>query len=274
MKTNIMIIMLFFAFINLKAQESLLNFQEDKILINGVSVNVGNTMLNGDIKQINKSWISFIKSQLDKNMKEDDGVLTLKETVINQITDKRGDLMVYIYNQDNLVSLNVAYKLGYDVYLNSRQYPDEYKKLEEFINQFIYYYYNDYFPTYIKDGSKDLKVLSKEKSNSEKSIKKAKKKNKKLAKKNKSLQKKVTKLDGKIAQAIDEPAKKDLLNSQKEYNQNIIEKNKTIDYNNGLIGAQEDIIKSLIPKIDELTKEIESAKLTLVEVRSKVKTSK
>ncbi|MDD4148906.1 MAG: hypothetical protein PHE33_02645 [Bacteroidales bacterium] len=276
MKTLLIIAMALLPFCQLNAQNSFLNFNEENVLINGTPVNVGNVMLKGDIKDIKKSWVSFIKTHLDEKMKEDDGVLIIEETVINQITDKRGDLLAYIYNKDNEISLNVAYKLGYDIYLNSKLYPTELDKFEEFINYFVHNYYNDYLPDYIKDKSKSLKVLQKENKKANKSIKKSKKQNIKLNKSNTKYQKKTSKIDSNIENSeFGDGDEMNKLTTSKSENENKISENKTkIDYNSGLISTNEIIISSLKPQIDSLTTEISSAKLTLIEVRSKIKTSK
>ncbi|MDY0217623.1 MAG: hypothetical protein RBS19_11780 [Bacteroidales bacterium] len=113
MKKLLTVILALLTFGSIYAQNSLLNLKETSILINGVSVNVVHTMLKGDIKDINKSWSSFIKTHLNERMREDNGVLMLKETVVNQITDKRGDLLVYIYNIDNEASFNILTNVNF-----------------------------------------------------------------------------------------------------------------------------------------------------------------
>lgn len=259
------------AFTTLYAQESLLNFQEENILINGVSVNVGKVLLTGDVNQVTKSWSSFVKKQIKEKVREDDGILTVKETVVNQITDKRGDLMTYIFNKDNSVSFNIAYKLGYDVYLNSGQYPEEFNRLKDFTNHFVYNYYNDFLPKHIKSKSKELKTLKKEVSKSEKTSKKATKQNKSLDKGNIKISKKLTKSDKELAVISEPVAKNKLLLKQNEYNKTIENNTKTIAYNQGLITTQESIIQTIAPKIDQLSKEINSLNLTLIEVKAKTK---
>lgn len=274
MKALLIIAIAFLTFGQLNAQNSFLNFNEENILINGTPVNVGNIMLKGDLKDISKSWESFIRTHLNERMKEDDGVLILKETVINQITDKRGDLLTYIYNKDNEISFNVAYKLGYDVYLDSKLYPTEFDKFEEFVNYFVYNYYNDYLPSYIKEKKKALKVLQKEKKKAKKYIKKSTKRNNKLNKSTTKYQKKTSKIDVKIDKYEDDEKINKLKTSKSENIKKVSENETKINYNSGLISTNEILVSSLDPQIGTLTTEINSAKLTLIEVRSKLKTSK
>ena len=274
MRTLLISALVLLTFWQVTAQNSLLNFKEENILINGASVDVANTMLKGDLNNIKKSWKSFIKKHIDEKMSDDNGVLTVKETVINQITDKRGDLLTYIYNKDNEISLNVAYKLGYDVYMNSAQYETEFKKLEDFVNLFVYNYYNDYLPKYIKGKNKSLKVLTKEKSKAEKSLKKSEKETAKLNKSNASIKKETTATAAKIITTEDDAKKKSLDTTKSELETQATENEKTINYNSGLMSTQQSVVATLSPKIDELKLDIDSAKLTLIEVRSKVKSFK
>jgi hypothetical protein len=156
-------------------QTSFVNFEETDILIDGVNVHVGASQLKGDLDDIRKQWIAFVKEEIGDKIKDEDGTLVLKETVINRVTDKRGDLLTYIYNRDENVSINVSYRLGYDVYLNSKQYPDEYSKMERFIRHFIYEYYAETLPKMIKENKKGLKTLNKEEKAANKAISKAEK---------------------------------------------------------------------------------------------------
>lgn len=255
-----------------KAQDTLFDFTENNILINGVPVNVGNIILPGDVDQVKDLWQSFIKEQLKEKMKEEDDMLILEENVVNQVTEKRGDLLAYIYNQNDKVSLNVGYKLGYDVYLNSAQYPEEFNRLKDFINYFTYFYYSEYLPDYIKEQSKNLKVLQKENSAAEKSIKTATKENKKLGKSINKNKKELIDYDTKILSATEQEAKTTLTTKQKEISKEIADDQKAIEYNTTLMESKQTRITNLQPKIESTSAKISTAQLTLIEVRSKVKT--
>ena len=155
---SLMSFMLFATCMNMVfAQNGVMNFKETDILIDGVSVNVVASDLKGNIEDVKKSWPKFIKKQLDEKVKDKDGVFRLEETVVNQVTDKRGNLIAYIFNKDGMVSLNVGYQLGYDVYVNTGNYKEEYARLEGFVQYFVYNYYNDFLPKYLKSKKKSIK---------------------------------------------------------------------------------------------------------------------
>lgn len=259
---NIILIGLLLASTLAYSQTSFIKYNEEDILINGVTTTVANSQLKGDIKQIKKSWLKFVKVNLDQKMSEKDDVLSATEVVINQITDKRGDLLVYIYNKDNDVLLNVAYKLGYDVFLNSEKYPEEFKKLQSYLEYFTYNYYNDYLPSYIKNKKKSLKVLTKENRKAEKNVKKSNKCISKFDRKNAKYTKRINKLIEKGDTASEKLVK---------YKAKIADYDKKKEYYQELLKVSSEIITTLSPKIEATKEEINSANLTLIEVRSKVK---
>lgn len=245
-----------------QSQSTFLKYNEEDILINGVTITVANTQLKGDLNTIKKSWIKFVKKNLNQKLTEKDDVLSATEVVVNQITDKRGDLLVYVYNKDNDVLLNVAYKLGYDVYLDSKKYPEEFAKMKSYLEYFTNSYYVDYLPTYIKAKKKSLKVLTKENKRAEKQVKIAnhciKKYNKKIAKCEKKLEK-LKKKEG-------------TEEKQGEYLEKIAEYKTEVAKYQELLRVNTEIITTLKPKIEETKNEINAANLTLIEVRSKIKT--
>lgn len=268
MKTILIAISFFFLNLLGYTQESLLNYRETSILIEGIQSNVGQTHLTGELDNIKKTWQKYMKSQLETKMDEETGLLILRKTVINQITDKRGDLMVYLYNEEQKVTLNVAYKLGYDVYLNSKQFPDEGKRMQEFIEAFTYEYYDAFLPDYIKSKEKGLKVLLKEKKKAAKRIKKSQKKIKKGNRFISKQQKKIDKLQNSESElGIDEQIK------QKEMQAALTSRKNDLESQVKTIASQQELIDALLPKIEQTKKDISSAKLTLIEVQSKIKTN-
>lgn len=263
MKTILIISIILQALIGY-SQESFLKFKEEKLLINGVNTVVASTMLKGDFNDVKKSWRKFVKTHLQQKMDEKDNVQIVKETVINQVSDKRGDLISYIYKTGNELSFNIAFKLGYDVYLNSDKFPEEFKKFNDFLEYFTYNYYNDYLPAYIKGLNKNLRDLEKEVKTAKKSIKKSTRSNKQNDRKISKNEKKISKLESKAELDTKETLR---LNEAK---QQIVQYQKQLEYNSGLVKVSEGILVALDPKVSELQKEINSANLSLIEVRSKI----
>ncbi len=263
-----------FLSVNMNAQESLINFEEQLILVNGESINVASTTLKGEEKEIIKQWNSYVKKYIDSKMKEDKGVLVVNKIVLEQVTNKRGDLLTYIYKKDNVVSLNVSYKLGYDIYINSKEYENEFIGLNRFVNRFVYNYYNDYLPELIKIEKVSLKKLEKENKKAKKAIKKA---NKNIISKSKKItksKKRLTSLEAELVSETEKDAKQKLTIKKEELSSKVISYNSAIKMSFKTIESNEMIVKTLNPKIEEVTNDIDKIKLSLNEVTMLLKSIK
>lgn len=178
-------------FNSLLAQNPLISFSEESMLIDGVATNVGTIVLDAELEAISDGWDDFSKDELDLRMKERKHIFTAEKIVINQVTDKRGDLQVQVYKVDKQVKVTAFYRLGYDVYLNSTQNPEEFGAFKQLLIRFGYQFYADYLPEKIKEEKKGIKGLKKNIKKADKTIKKS---NKTIKKANKSLKKDQSKL--------------------------------------------------------------------------------
>lgn len=254
------------------AQSSLLNYQETSMLIDGVQATVGQTQLNGELADIQKNWQKYIKTQLGEKMDEETPAWIIRKCVLNQVTDKRGDLMLYVFTEEEKVTLNVAYKLGYDVYLNAKQFPEEAEKMKDFVYNFVYEYYDAYLPDYIKSKEKGLKVLEKEHSKARKRLTKARKLVAKSTRKARSTELKLNKSEIKLTNTSDELRAQKISTKVETYQGKLATYQKTKSTNEYVMASQKELMDALGPKITDVQSLIASAKLTLIEVRSKIKT--
>jgi hypothetical protein len=256
---------------NLKSQESLLKFNELNILINGVAVNNAHVMLKGDLKDVSRAWNSFAKDNVDGRMRDKDGVLIAEEIVVNQITDKRGDLMVYFFTVEDDVSFNIAYKLGYDVYINSNQYHDEYQRLEAFVKYFTDVYYDDFLPSYIRDMERNLKSLKKEMKSNAKQIKKNSKSQKKANKKLEKIESKYSSNESKIEKSEDEQTVLKLAGEQNNLSHEKESLTADVQRYKQNVDAKSKIVNNTQSNISNLSRKINDAKITLTQVKTNMK---
>lgn len=264
MKKALYIVILFAFATFANAQTSLLNFTETDILIEGVSTHVITTVLKGEMDDVSKAFDRFAKEQLDVKLKTKGDYLLAKKVTINQITDLRGDLIAYTYNDDNLVSLNVAFGVGYDVYLNSENYPKEFENMIGLVEYFDFNYYNDFLPRFIKDKTKGLAMLEKE----------HKKATKQVAKSNKVIEKSasVIKKSEKKIEALKAMESTDATNAKiLKYEAKITEADSLAVYHAEIARVNKELIENLNPRIKSTSDDINSANLTLIEVRAKMK---
>ncbi len=126
----------------------------------------------------------YAKDKLGLKLKKD-----TKETLIADkismptiIPSKRGDFLVLVTANQ----MAIAYRMGYDYILNSREYPDEMFRFKQLMNDILFNYYADGFNAQIAAKEKQIKDYEKEISKntreSEKLAKDMQKNNKKIGK--------------------------------------------------------------------------------------------
>lgn len=131
------------------------------------------------------------KLSLDTKKGDDKHILISKKVSFPQVSaNKRGDLLFYIEEKDDnkngKFDVAMAYAFGYDIVVNSKDYPDEMKKLETVMKNFLLFYYEEAYNKQIKGIEEKIKDLKK-------TIDKNKSKAKSLDKDNDKLSKKVGK---------------------------------------------------------------------------------
>lgn len=240
--TLVVILSLIASYLN--AQESLFAFSEKQILIDGVNVNVVNSELIGNTDIVKSSWESYSKDKFEGKHKEKNSVYVTKQTVINKITDKRGDVIAYIHDIDDKVSFNFAYQLGYDVYVNSETFPIEFENQMDFVRHFVSDYYVEILPKMIKAKKKEIKKLQKEVKKSERTIRKTERKNKRI--------------DRKTTNPKEKTDVKAL--------------NKTLDGNTAIINSKKSVLEDTYPKIETINIKIATYTITLEEAKSRNET--
>ena len=119
--------------------------------------------------------------------------MIVTEANISQITTRRGDLHVQFSNETGRPEMAVAFMMGYDIYLNSRDNAPEMERFKEFFVSFLMNYYKGFYEKQIREKEKVLKDLREQISNNEKKAKSLQKdiesNQKKLAKESDQLKK-------------------------------------------------------------------------------------
>ena len=192
--------------------------------------------------------------------------------IINKVTDKRGDLLAYFYNKDKDVSVNIAFRLGYDIYLNSPQYPEEYARFKEFCQAFVYKYYGEYLPKLIKAKSKEQKALTKELKTLKKGISKA---DKNLNKQNRLIiksNKKIKQAESALLDIGADTIKKIKTESQiTELKAAIITSSQAIGMLKESICTNSELVTAMEPNLVIIADELKSLQMKLKEVQAKGK---
>ena len=265
MRTILLVIALSIGFTGM-AQLIPIAFQTDSMLINGVQSKVEHSALMGKYDDAESFYKKFVKQHVDAKLKESKDVFWAEQVMLSQVTDMRGDLMIYLYNADDQLRMAAGFKLGYDVFLNPVDHPAEYAKFKGFVKYAAQQYYADYLPDYIKAREKDLKSAEKEQ-------KKLKSELKKIEKQQKSLQKKIKKAEKKIkgnkkdiqnmeesADSTQGPEIEELKLANLELGREVDQYKEEMNYSKGMIDVTQDKIKKLKPKIETARTRLKNAK--------------
>ncbi|GAB4135193.1 MAG: hypothetical protein OHK0045_25820 [Raineya sp.] len=144
-----------------------------------------------DVKSAFSDYVS--KNYKLKTKKNGKHALIVAEANIPQITTRRGDLHVQFSDNTGRPEMAIAFMMGYDIYLNSRDNAPEMERFKEFFANFLMDYYKGFYEKQIREKEKILKDLRSQISNNEKKAKSLQKdiesNQKKLAKESDQLKK-------------------------------------------------------------------------------------
>lgn len=153
----------------------------------------------GSEDDLKDAFSAYIKKNFNlKSKKNGRHGLIVPEASLPQVTTRRGDLHVQFSNDAGRPEMAIAFMMGYDIYLNVRETPQEMERFKEFFTTFLYNYYKEYYEKQIRDKEKMIKDLRSQISNNEKKVK--------------SLQNDIEKTQKKIAKESDQLKKTELEN--------------------------------------------------------------
>jgi hypothetical protein len=148
------LLFVFFFSVHLHAQLIDQQVNEETMLIDGISTTVQKARVIGEVSEFRDIWRDFLKDEFNIKSSRKGEVLIAEEVVVNRITDRRGDLILFLYPHDKEVNFNLAFRLGYDIYINSDEFPEEATNLKDFTVYFINFYYYHYLEDYIRKQEK------------------------------------------------------------------------------------------------------------------------
>lgn len=179
---------------------------------------------NGELAK--DAYEKYVEKKLSLNAKKGDDkhILISRKVAFAQVSaNKRGDLLFFIEEKDDnkngKLDIAMAYAFGYDIVVNTREYPEEMKKLETVMKNFLLFYYEEAY-------NKEIKVI-------EEKIKDFKKDTDKNKSKAKSLEKDNERISKKVGKA--KPEDKIKLEQEKVNNQAEVQR---LNDSNGLIEKQ------------------------------------
>ena len=156
---------------NLFVMEDQVNTEEDR------NVNVLIIKTTDDFEEAIDNYKKFAKDIYDLKVKKlNNNSYIIEEVDVAQLSVKRGDLKTYLYHTDTVNILAFSFLLGYDISLNSEDYPQEMSESKNFVIKYMEYNYKQYNADRIKELDKLLDKSQKELSQMDKEVSSLKKK--------------------------------------------------------------------------------------------------
>ena len=178
--------------IPLVAQQHLF-LEEKEIIIGGNNATAWVFPVEGEIDGALDHLEDYCKERSDIKMKkEGDNLLIAEEVSIATIAKQRGDMIGYGFPLESYNALGIAFKLGYDIYLNSTLWNMEMNNLRNYAKEFMSYHYERSYSERIAAAEDEIKSLERELGKTERDVGK--------------LEKDIERTNGKLADETD-PAK-------------------------------------------------------------------
>lgn len=157
-----------------------------KVSLIAVEVKIGDNQDN-----VKKSFTEYCKDNLDIKLKSKGKNRLFAEKVsAPSFTDKTGDFMAMITQEGQNCRLAVGYFIGYDLSINSEEYPEEAARLKEFVRRYAIYHESLYYHNILNENLERLEKLNDDLKENQKEIKsltkRAQKNDKAISKENDS----------------------------------------------------------------------------------------
>lgn len=157
---------------------------EEMVTTKDLSVNALVINMTDDFDEAIANYKEFVKEGYElKVKKENSKTYTIEAVDLPHLSVRRGDLNTYLFHTDTMNVMAFSFLLGYDVFLTSKDNPDEMARFKQFVIDYMDFHYKAYFTKGIDAQSKDLDGLKKDLLQNENKISSLKKKLVTLSKK-------------------------------------------------------------------------------------------
>ena len=117
----------------------------------------------GEMDDAFDSFQDYCKERSDLRLKNGgENILIAEKISLPNISTKRGDLIAYAYDNNMYNAFAVAFQLGYDISLNSKEFKVEMGTLRNYTKEFMTYLYAHHYSDKIEVMQKEQKSLEKD----------------------------------------------------------------------------------------------------------------
>ena len=111
---------------------------EDTIATKDVPVNAFIVNMPNDFDEAIVNYKKFVKDEYRlKVKKENSSTFVIKALDLPHLSVKRGDLKTYLIPTDSMNVLGFSFLLGYDIFLDSKDHPEEMGRFKNYVVQYM-----------------------------------------------------------------------------------------------------------------------------------------
>lgn len=121
-----------------------------------------------NLEEALKDIKDYCKDRSDVKLKKGgENVLHAEKVSIPSIAPKRGDLIAHAFITESYYGMALAFKLGYDISVNSAEWEAEMQNLRNYAREFMAYHFEHSYARILEGIEKEIKGLEKEKDQNE-----------------------------------------------------------------------------------------------------------
>jgi len=144
---------------------------EDTIATKDVPVNAFIINMPNDFDEAIANYKKFLKEEYKlKVKKENSNTYVIEAVDLPHLSVKRGDLKAYLLPTDSMNIMAFSFLLGYDIFLDSKNYPEEMDQFKNYVVRYMDFNYRTYYTNQIEQLTKELDGAKKELMQSENKI--------------------------------------------------------------------------------------------------------
>ena len=205
MKKLILIITLYIPILGIAQKPFII---EGEVPTESVPVNSWIIGITDDFDDAIDNYKDYVKEEFDLKVKKSSSICyEITEVNVPHLSIKRGDLKTYLFQTDSMNILAFSFLLGYDIHVNSEDYPEEMAEFKKFVIRYMEFHYKAFYDEKIDAKDKELDKLKKELKQNEDKVS--------------SLKKKSTNLGEKEAKEDDEGKKNKIVSDKREVDSEI-----------------------------------------------------
>lgn len=178
--------------------------QDAKVIHDKISKPCLTAVVDPSTDELKDAWVEYLSKNHEVKLKgsgfmTNKDVLTAEKIVITAVSPKAMDLYTEIIEVEGRTSMKVFAAFGYDIYVNSTDFPTEYAAMKKIMSDFLSTYITNFHSEKVVFHQKEVNGFTKDKSKLDKSIakdaKNIEKMTSKIEKMNESIEKNKVKLE-------------------------------------------------------------------------------